>query len=116
MQMGRCYDIVRYRAMLLRSIGIPATMDYVPHWGNYTGKHGIVKVVTIKQEELLENDNSSKNTSVLFGSASFLQGKTLDIKKGDLPRRYRSSILKNDSPKYIDILGPYNLTENTYWK
>ena len=85
MQMGRCYDIVRYRAMLLRSIGIPATMDYVPHWGNYTGKHGIVKVVTIKQEELLENDNSSKNTSVLFGSASFLQGKTLDIKKGDLP-------------------------------
>lgn len=65
MQMGRCYDIVRYRAMLLRSIGIPATMDYVPHWGNYTGKHGIVKVVTIKQEELLENDNSSK-TQVFY--------------------------------------------------
>lgn len=86
MQMGRCYDIGRYRAMILRSIGIPATIDYVPHWGNYTGKHGIVKVVTIKQEELLENDNSTKNTSVQFGSASFLQGKELDIKTGDLPK------------------------------
>lgn len=85
MQMGRCYDIVRYRAMVLRSMGIPATMDYVPHWGNYTGKHGILRIVTIKQEQLLKNNNSPENTSLLFGSTSFLQGKKLNIEEGDLP-------------------------------
>lgn len=54
MRMGRCYDIGRYRVMVLRSVGIPATLDYVPHWGNYPGEHGVVKIVTLNQQKLLE--------------------------------------------------------------
>lgn len=85
LQFGRCFDIGRYQVMALRSIGIPATMDYVPHWGNYTGNHGMVKVVPFKQPMLIDNCNTSKNISVLFGSASFLQGRKVDIGGKGLP-------------------------------
>lgn len=84
--MGRCYDIGRYRIMVLRSVGIPATLDYVPHWGNYSGEHGVVRLVTHKQEKLIENIDTSENISTLFKTTSFLQGKKLNIEKGDLPK------------------------------
>lgn len=85
LRMGRCYDIGRYRVMALRSVGIPATLDYVPHWGNYPGEHGVVKIMTLNQHKLLENNNTTENISTLFESSSFLQGKKLDIENGDLP-------------------------------
>lgn len=85
LRMGRCYDIGRYRVMVLRSIGIPATLDYVPHWGNYQGEHGEVRIVTLDQRKLLENNNTSENISTLFESSSFMQGRKFDIKNGDLP-------------------------------
>lgn len=86
LRMGRCYDIGRYRIMVLRSVGIPATLDYVPHWGNYSGEHGVVRLVTHKQEKLIENIDTSENISTLFKTTSFLQGKKLNIEKGDLPK------------------------------
>lgn len=86
LRMGRCYDIGRYRVMVLRSAGIPATLDYVPHWGNYSGEHGVVKIVTLKQPKLLENNNTTENISTLFESSSFMQGRKLNIKEGDLPQ------------------------------
>ena len=85
MRMGRCYDIGRYRVMVLRSVGIPATLDYVPHWGNYPGEHGVVKIVTLNQQKLLENKNTTENISTLFESSSFMQGKKLNMENGDLP-------------------------------
>lgn len=86
LRMGRCYDIGRYRVMVLRSVGIPATLDYVPHWGNYSGEHGVVRIVTLNQQRLLENSNTTENISTLFESSSFLQGKKLGIADKDLPQ------------------------------
>ena len=71
MRMGRCYDIGRYRVMVLRSVGIPATLDYVPHWGNYPGEHGVVKIVTLNQQKLLEN-KIRQRISALYSKAPLL--------------------------------------------
>lgn len=40
---GNCVQQAISETMILRSAGIPATVDYVPHWGNYDGKHYISK-------------------------------------------------------------------------
>lgn len=36
---GDCYGWSYLNAMILRSIGIPATVDFIPRWGSRNGKH-----------------------------------------------------------------------------
>lgn len=36
---GDCADLVNYTAYCMRSMGIPATVDFVPYWGTSSGRH-----------------------------------------------------------------------------
>lgn len=36
---GDCGDLVNYTAYCLRSLGVPAAVDFVPYWGTSSGRH-----------------------------------------------------------------------------
>lgn len=45
---GNCAQQAVSEVMILRSAGIPASVDYVPQWGNYPGRHFITKLIDKK--------------------------------------------------------------------
>ncbi|MFR0679379.1 hypothetical protein [Dysgonomonas mossii] len=51
---GNCVQQAVSEAMILRSVGIPATVDYVPQWGNYPGRHFMTKLVDNKNKSTFE--------------------------------------------------------------
>lgn len=47
MRMGSCLQRCIHEVTVMRSLGIPATIDYVPHWANYsTQGHSWVSLIT----------------------------------------------------------------------
>ena len=42
---GSCLQQSVTEAMILRSVGIPATVQYLPHWGNLSSRHYAVKLI-----------------------------------------------------------------------
>jgi hypothetical protein len=59
---GNCVQQAVSEAMILRSVGIPATVDYVPYWGNYPGMHYALKLI----DGLRENTFDLSFTNVNF--------------------------------------------------
>lgn len=51
---GNCMQQAVSKVMILRSVGIPATIDYVPQWGNYPGRHYMAKLIDGKKKSIFE--------------------------------------------------------------
>jgi hypothetical protein len=81
---GNCIQQAVSEAMILRSVGIPATVDYVPQWGNYSGRHYMVKLI----------DGTKKNTFDLsLSDFKFVISKD-SLPKGITDIQYRKTIPK----------------------
>jgi hypothetical protein len=65
---GNCVQQAVSEAMVLRSVGIPATVDYVPHWGNYPGMHYAVKVIDGERKSTFDLSFSNVNFTILVDS------------------------------------------------
>lgn len=60
-KIGGCEATTYYATAALRSVGIPAAMDYIPHWGNANSKHWLTHLVNGKSNKfLITNDNNVK--------------------------------------------------------
>lgn len=64
MRFGRCGDMVNLVVHILRSLGIPASNDYTPHWGNHhrSGHDWVVFYEEGKQNAIDVFDYTSLNT------------------------------------------------------
>lgn len=71
-EMGSCIQTNIFRIMALRSVGIPVSMDYVPHWGDYGGHHEKVRLITKKPDRLLTNANSSEYVGDVFDAINLV--------------------------------------------
>lgn len=93
---GRCPDLVNYAANAFRAVGIPASYDFTPHWGNNFGwGHGWL---AIKAPGLFlpVDVTSNKRMNDLYRKAS-------------LPKAYRNTFALNpkDSSFTQDVTGAY---------
>ncbi|MDR0334249.1 MAG: hypothetical protein LBI15_12415 [Dysgonamonadaceae bacterium] len=61
---GNCVQQAVSEAMVLRSVGIPATVDYVPHWGNYPGMHYAVKIIDGTRDNTFDLSFSDVNFTI----------------------------------------------------
>lgn len=77
---GDCHDVNSIRVSTLRALGIPATIDGIPGWGNSNGKHFWFTIIdNDHKDELITNEQThiSKNDRV-----GIYHGKSdLDISK-----------------------------------
>ena len=71
-EMGSCIQTNIFRIMALRSVGIPVTMDFVPHWGDYGGHHEKVRLIPQKPERLLTNANSPEYVGTIFDAINLV--------------------------------------------
>lgn len=84
-EMGSCIQTNIFRIMALRSVGIPVTMDYVPHWGDYGGHHEKVRLVPQKPNRLLTNANSPEYVGDIFDAINLVKKEECTIDTMKLP-------------------------------
>jgi uncharacterized protein YktA (UPF0223 family) len=61
---GNCVQQAVSEAMILRSVGIPATVDYVPQWGNFHGMHYAVKLIDSEHKSAFDLSFSDVNFTI----------------------------------------------------
>jgi hypothetical protein len=71
-EMGSCIQTNIFRIMALRSVGIPVSMDFVPHWGDYGGHHERVRLIPKKPDRLLTNANSPEYVGDVFDAINLV--------------------------------------------
>lgn len=88
--LGVCYDGATLRVNALRSIGIAASLDMIPGWGNSNAQHFWSKILTKKYD----NGAISDNIQIPYNNQSNLTGIFL---KDEVVKQY------SGLPKKIDV-------------
>jgi hypothetical protein len=84
-EMGSCIQTNIFRIMALRAVGIPVSMDYVPHWGDYGGHHEKVRLIPQKPDRLLTNANSTEYVGDIFDAINLVKKEECGIDSMVLP-------------------------------
>ena len=114
---GACTDNSNYKAMIMRSFGIPATIDYLPQYGNDHNTHYWNSVMDrngnfVSFEEALNDINAfvaykykiSKVYRKTFSKNIKIE-KVLEDTKGDVPQTFKE-------PKFFDVTQQYVAVTN----
>jgi hypothetical protein len=114
---GACTDNSNYKAMIMRSFGIPATIDYLPQYGNDHNTHYWNSVMDhngnfVSFEEALNDINAfvaykykiSKVYRKTFSRNKKIE-KLLEDTKGDVPQTFKE-------PKFFDVTQEYVAVTN----
>lgn len=114
---GTCREEASYTVALSRYLGVPATIDFTPHWGNRTGSHNWTVLIlpdgkgTPFYMGCVPGDTAQYFHSYIkpkvFRSIFGINGEiTEDLKsEASLPKLFRS-------PKYIDVTDEYCTTSD----
>lgn len=77
---GDCFQTGLLKVMVLRALGIPATLDWVPAWGNYPGSHAQVTLIPRHgSRRLLTNNNLPESTNDVFEMSYFMDFNDLNL-------------------------------------
>ena len=116
MRFGNCGDMVNLVVHILRSLGIPASNDYTPHWGNHhrSGHDWVVFYEGGKQKAIDVFDFTSLNTLYVYESLpkvfrknSVSQKLVKGIPSMDVTSEYQDTFslefALDEGVKYIDL-------------
>jgi hypothetical protein len=112
---GACTDNSNYKAMIMRSFGIPATIDYMPQYGNDHNIHYWNSVMDrngnfVSFEEALNDINAyvaykykiSKVYRKTFSKNKKIE-KVLRNTKGDVPQTFKDTKFIDITPQYVAV-------------
>lgn len=93
---GRCPDLVNYAAHAFRAVGIPASFDFTPHWGNDYGRGHSWLTINAPGLFMPVDVTSNKRMNELYRKAS-------------LPKAYRYTYARNEETAFFgeDVTAVY---------
>ncbi|RBQ02709.1 discoidin domain-containing protein [Pedobacter miscanthi] len=108
-KIGGCETTTFYSATVMRSIGLPVAVDFIPHWGSTNNGHYMVNAIDRSSKtELITNENIQRNTwSIVDFSSEYLKERhhfsVRDMPPGmyvqhvkTIPKIYRYTYSKNE--------------------
>jgi hypothetical protein len=74
-RIGSCPNQCSFEIAAMRAAGLPVAMDYIPNWGNMSGKHNMAHLISKKaQSNRITNENLPINTSDVIDAIMDLSG------------------------------------------
>ena len=96
-----CLDVCYYDVLGLRSVGVPATIDFVPNWATRNGRHYWQTI----HDPACMNDNFSKTMNPLAGKVYRMtySHQPIPVSNGtdSIPEFFQNPFLKDVSDKYM---------------
>jgi hypothetical protein len=112
-RIGACETTTAFTISNLRSVGVPAALDYIPHWGNTNNKnHYVVKLIEKRvKKHQFSNVNAPINT---WGIVDFSSDYSRDrhfFRDDEIPKGMRIQYIKT-----IPKIYRYTFSENVILK
>ncbi|RED94928.1 hypothetical protein C7460_11940 [Marinoscillum furvescens DSM 4134] len=118
LSIGRCTDMVTYAIWVFRSLGIGASADYTPQWGDHATLGHEWLVVHFPDSILIRDVDGNKDLLEEYQKVSFskIYRKTYELNQFGLAMKLPiRRINKQYVPTYsasLEIISDYNLSEN----
>ena len=88
---GRCDDGTALKAMMLRAVGIPAAIDYVPYWGSQNNGHSMCVYIQPDGTGLDIEKLQKNETSKFEHKATKIYRYVYEIQRESILYKYRDS-------------------------
>lgn len=107
---GKCEDRTIFVAMVLRSMGIPATYDFIPIWGSSNNGHSFTSVVLPDGTCMpLSDQNTTADTVLFWRKTPKIYRYTYQINKPHSAENSTPPIIDNND--IIDVTSRYDIPQ-----
>lgn len=86
-KVGVCSDACCFKLSVLRAVGIPVALDYLPHWGNIAYGHSMIRLIDKSVSmNLMTNQNTPVSTKDIIDVSSSTDPKEKPLESEDIPQ------------------------------